>query len=123
MSSTKDSNLRLQQQVQDVTNERDTLAKASKQMENSLLQSIATKNGEISSLKMNLEDLETDLQYKNEKLEQYETSYRALAKLSVQLTRERLRKSRSKLVNLVRRRRRRKNENKNGMNGSDRERP
>lgn len=94
----------LQARLTVVTTERDSLRKEKQVMESKLLQSIANKNGEISSLKMSVSDLEEELRYKDEELERYESSYRALLRQSLRLTRERMRKSTSRIVNLVSRR-------------------
>ena len=75
----------------------------SRRMERSYLNKIYECNGEISQLEQSIVSFQADIKRRDETIERYESSYREMLKLSVNLTKERLGKQGRKVKNIFRR--------------------
>lgn len=103
--SSRKSGDELQSLLKDVTKQKERAVQDTQATERRYTLMLAVRNQEIVALKSNLQELRKSAQENEEKLAKYETSFREVMKLSVQVTGMKLKRTRTRVSGWIRRKR------------------
>lgn len=105
--STRKQGEELQVLLKDVTAQKERATQDAEAMERRFTTMVSVRNAEIGELKTNLQELRTVVEKKEAQLKKYESSFREILKLSLQVTGKKFKSSRSRISGWVQRRGRR----------------